>query len=241
MLVMKPLFSETSRAARVSHRAATAAAKCALRAGRSLKSLFLLLFCLHAGLPCAANAAQQTILVFGDSLSAGYGLPREAGWVTLLQNKLQQSHPHYQVINASISGETSAGGRQRISQALREHKPAIVILELGTNDGLRGTPTEVTRANLGDIIRQCVAAHAKVLLLGMRLPPNYGEPYITQFHELFPGLARRYHIVLLPFMLEGIAANQFQADNLHPTAAAQPQILRNVMQPLNLLLSQRKD
>ncbi len=178
--------------------------------------------------------------MFGDSLSAGYGLPREAGWVNLLQQELRQEHPQYRVVNASISGETTSGGRQRIGQALHEHVPAVVIVELGANDGLRGTPLDVTKTNLSYIIRQCVAAHTRVLLIGMRLPPNYGEPYTSQFHQLYASLAKRYHIVLLPFMLEGIAADQFQADNLHPTAAAQPQILRNVMQRLKPLLNHGK-
>lgn len=174
--------------------------------------------------------------MFGDSLSAAYGIPREAGWVNLLQQELQRSHPQYQVVNASISGETTTGGRQRITAALRQHNPRIVILELGANDGLRGAPIESIEANLADLIRQSGKVHAKVLLLGMQLPPNYGVDYTARFKSLYPKLAQRYHAVLVPFFLQGIAPEQFQADNLHPVAQAQPFILRNVMQKLEPLL-----
>ncbi len=175
-------------------------------------------------------------MVFGDSLSAGAGLAREAGWVTLMQQELQRTHPQYRVVNASMSGETTAGGRQRIAWALGKHHPSVVILELGANDGLRGTPIETTRSNLAYIIQQCTAAHVRVLLVGMRIPPNYGEPYTTQFHRLFASVAQKYHIALVPFMLKGIAPDQFQADNFHPAASAQPRILRNILQPLKPLL-----
>jgi len=192
----------------------------------------LLLFyacCLQPGI----SAAQPTILAFGDSLSAAYGIPREAGWVNLMQQELQRSH---QVINASISGETTTGGRQRIAAALRQHKPDIVIIELGANDGMRGAPIEDIEANLAELIRQSRRAHAKVLLLGMKLPPNYGVKYTAEFKALYPKLAQRHHAALVPFFLEGIAPEQFQADNLHPVASAQPIILRNVMQKLEPLL-----
>ncbi len=198
--------------------------------------LCALLLSLAIGLPLLAHAAPDTIRVFGDSLSAGYGVPRNAGWVSLLQQELQRTHPQYRVVNASLSGETTAGGRTRIGPMLTRHTPSIVILELGANDGLRGIPLDVARANLGYIIQQCTKARAKVLLLGMRLPPNYGEPYTTQFRKLFPSVAQQYHIALVPFMLDGIAPDEFQADNLHPAASAQPQIVRNVMQPLKPLL-----
>jgi acyl-CoA thioesterase I len=182
------------------------------------------------------SAAQQSILVFGDSLSAGYGIPRESAWPTLLQQELQRTHPQYQVVNASISGETTSGGRQRIDQALLEHKPAIVILELGANDGLRGSPLSITEANLGYIIRRCQTAHARVLLAGMLLPPNYGLDYTARFRKLYPKLAQRYHVSLLPFLLQGVGADQFQADNLHPVAQAQPRILQNILRELKPLL-----
>jgi acyl-CoA thioesterase-1 len=180
--------------------------------------------------------AEKNILVFGDSLSAAYGIPREAGWVNLLRQELQRSHPQYQVVNASISGETTTGGRQRITAALSQHQPGIVILELGANDGLRGAPIADIEANLADLIQQSRKAHAKVLLLGMQLPPNYGADYTARFKTLYPKLAQQYHAALVPFFLEGIAPEQFQADNLHPVAQAQPTILHNVMQQLEPLL-----
>lgn len=194
----------------------------------------LVLFCACCLLPRIA-AAQPAILIFGDSLSAAYGIPREAGWVNLLQLELHRSHPQYQVINASISGETTTGGRQRIAAALRRHQPNIVILELGANDGLRGAAIADIEANLAEIIRQS-RKHSYVLLLGMRLPPNYGAGYTASFKSLYPKLAHRYHVALVPFFLEGVAPEQFQADDLHPVAAAQPRILQNVMQKLKPLL-----
>lgn len=198
--------------------------------------LRLVLFCGCCLVP-GISAAQSTILVFGDSLSAAYGIPREAGWVNLLQEEMQRSHhPQYQVVNASISGETTTGGRQRIAAALRQHKPNIVILELGANDGLRGAPVKNIEANLSVLIRQSRKSRAKVLLLGMQLPPNYGMEYTSAFKSLYPKLAQRYHVVLVPFLLEGVVPEQFQADNLHPVAAAQPRILQNVMQKLAPLL-----
>lgn len=189
--------------------------------------------CLH---PAISAAQQQTILVFGDSLSAAYGIPREAGWVSLLQQELQGSHPQYRVVNASISGETTAGGRQRIAQALRQHQPAIVILELGANDGLRGTPIADIESNLGNIMDQSRKARAKILLLGMQLPPNYGVQYTARFKALYPKLARRYGSALVPYFLEGVAPEQFQSDNLHPNAAAQVKILATVLEKIKPLL-----
>ena len=195
----------------------------------------MILFCACCLLP-GIGIAQPTLLVFGDSLSAAYGIPREAGWVNLLQQKLQNSHPQYQVINASISGETTSGGRERIAAALRQHRPAIVIIELGANDGLRGAPIANIEANLDYIIRQSRKARARVLLLGMQLPPNYGVEYTARFKTLYPKLAQRYHVGLVPFLLEGVAPEQFQADNLHPVARAQPRILQNIMPQLKPLL-----
>jgi len=186
-------------------------------------------------LPCAALAAKN-ILVFGDSLSAGYGIARDASWASLLQQELQRTHPQYQVVNASISGETTAGGLGRITRALQEHRPSIVIIELGANDGLRGSNINAAEDNLGEIIRQSQISGAKVLLLGMQLPPNYGADYTARFKELYPKLSQRYHVTLVPFMLAGIDQAQFQADNLHPTAVAQPQILHNIMPFLKPLL-----
>ena len=194
--------------------------------------LLLILLCLSP----AISSAQSTILVFGDSLSAGYGIPREAAWASLLQAELQRTHPHYKVVNASISGETTSGGVQRFPATLKEHHPSIVIIELGANDGLRGTPLNVTEKNLDALIKLTQKSGAKILLLGMQLPPNYGIDYTSRFKMLYPRLAKNNRITLVPFMLEGIAAEQFQADNLHPTAEAQPGILETVMQQLKPML-----
>jgi acyl-CoA thioesterase-1 len=174
--------------------------------------------------------------VFGDSLSAGYGIAIEKSWVNLLQQELQRTQSGFDIVNASISGETALGGSQRIAKALRQYRPAIVIVELGANDGLRGFSTTDIESNLGKIIEQAQSAGARVLLAGMELPPNYGEPYITRFRDLYPRLAQKHRILLLPFLLEGVAADQFQADNLHPVAAAQQHIMLNVMQELKRLL-----
>jgi acyl-CoA thioesterase I len=198
---------------------------------------FLIIILLFAALWLPQSAhAEKNILVFGDSLSAGYGIAIEKSWVNLLQQELQRTQSGFSIVNASISGETALGGRQRIAKALRQYRPVIVIVELGANDGLRGFSTADIETNLGDIIEQTKDAGAKVLLVGMKLPPNYGEPYITQFENVYPRLAEKHRVKLLPFLLEGVAAEQFQADNLHPTAAAQPHIMLNVMQELKPLL-----
>jgi acyl-CoA thioesterase-1 len=199
-----------------------------------LKSILL-----FAALWLPLNAhAEKNILVFGDSLSAAHGIALEEGWENLLQQQLQLSHPQYHVVNASISGETTTGGRQRIAVALRKHKPGIVLIELGANDGLRGTPVADIHANLADLIRQSLNAQAKVLLVGMQLPPNYGGGYTANFKAMYPKLAKRYHVALVPFFFEGVTPEQFQTDNLHPTAPAQPAILKNVMEQLEPLLDQ---
>ena len=181
-------------------------------------------------------AAAINILVFGDSLSAGYGIARDDSWANLLQQELKRNHPQFEVVNASISGETTSGGLRRIGQALQQHAPAVVILELGANDGLRGGSNADTERNLGKIIEQIQKTHARILLLGMQLPPNYGPAYTKQFRELYPKLAKKHHIALLPFMLEGVKPDQFQADNLHPNAQAQPAIMRHILNSLLPLL-----
>jgi len=182
--------------------------------------------------------AGPSILVFGDSLSANYGIAAESGWVSLLQQRLTRNHYDYRVVNASISGETTAGGLTRIGAALATHNPAIVIVELGGNDGLRGLPLEATQSNLDGILRACRTSKAKVLLAGIRLPPNYGPGYTGRFAAIYPALARKHRSALLPFLLEGIAESResFQADNIHPTAAAQPVILENVWKQLQPML-----
>ena len=196
-----------------------------------------ILLCICCLLPGISAAQQQTILVFGDSLSAAYGMPREAGWVSLLQQELQRNHPEYRIVNASISGETTTGGRQRIASALRQHRPAIVILELGANDGLRGTAVANIEANLNNIIEQSLKAHAKILLLGIQLPPNYGVKYTADFKAIYPKQAQRYNAALVPYFLEKLVPEEFQADNLHPTAAAQTKILLTVLEKLKPLLA----
>ncbi|WP_246487137.1 arylesterase [Candidatus Nitrotoga fabula] len=183
-----------------------------------------------------SNAQQQTILVFGDSLSAAYRMPRTSGWVHLLQQELQRTYPQYKVVNASISGETASGGSRRIAYALRQHSPSIVIVELGANDGLRGAPIADIEANLSSIIRQSEKSNRKVLLVGIQIPPNYGKQYTSQFKAIYPRLAQRHRIELVPFMLDNIQPEQFQADNLHPTASAQKQIMQTILARLKLLL-----
>ncbi len=198
---------------------------------------FLKIVLLLAALALSNSAqATKTILVLGDSLSAGYGIERGDSWANLLQQELKKTHPQFEMVNASISGETTAGGLRRIGKALQEYHPAVVILELGANDGLRGGSVAETEKNLNLIIEQVQNANAKVLLLGIQLPPNYGLNYTRQFREIYPKLSKKHKVALLPFMLEGIPPEQFQADNLHPNAAAQPLIMHNVLRSLMPLL-----
>jgi len=203
-----------------------------------MKSVFLAALLALSGAAGAAPAAGSTLLVFGDSLSAAYGIPQGTGWVALLGERLKRSHANYTVANASISGETSAGGAARIGAALAEHKPAIVIVALGANDGLRGLPVAQLKANLVTIIRAAKAINARVLLVGMHLPPNYGPQYVEAFSRAFADIAREERVALVPFLLEGIAEKRemFQEDNLHPVAEAQSQLLENVWKGLAPLL-----
>jgi acyl-CoA thioesterase-1 len=183
-------------------------------------------------------APAPAILVVGDSLSAGYGIELRAGWVTLLQQRLtQQGYPH-RVVNASISGDTSAGGRARLADALKRHRPQIVIIELGANDGLRGLSLRATRTNLEAMIKAAQSAGARVLLVGMQLPPNYGPEYTGKFRAIYRDLASRYNLALVPFLLDGVALTPglMQPDGLHPRAAAQPRLLDNVWPRLEPLL-----
>jgi acyl-CoA thioesterase-1 len=188
-------------------------------------------------LPLTAWAG-GTILIYGDSLSAAYGLAQDAGWAALLQARLKHEGMDYTVANASISGETTSGGAARIAEALKAHKPKVVVVALGANDGLRGLPPEQMRANLAKIVNRSQRAKARVLLVGMRMPPNYGETYTRQFAQVYTELAREYKTALVPFLLEGMADRRelFQADDLHPTAAAQPILLENVWKALAPLL-----
>jgi len=200
---------------------------------------FLLLLILTAVAP--AHAA-RTILVFGDSLSAGYGLPTGSGWVSLLEYRLKRDRLDYIVINASISGETTLGGRNRIAATLAEHQPAVVIVQLGGNDGLRGNSIEETRRNLIAIVEASRKAGAKVLLVGMRIPPNYGKVYTRRFEALFAEVARQQNASLVPFMLQGFADKRewFQSDGIHPAVEAQPRILDNIYRRLRALLVPRR-
>lgn len=182
--------------------------------------------------------AGNTLLVFGDSLSAAYGIPPSQGWVSLLQQKLSTEGYGQRVVNASISGETTSGGKTRLPRALAQHHPDIVILELGANDGLRGLPLEATRANLDAMIQLIQKAGARPLLVGIQLPPNYGPSYTTRFRDLFAGLARERRAALVPFLMEGVAVDEryMQADGLHPNAAGQPLLLDTVWRTLKPLL-----
>ncbi len=181
-----------------------------------------------ASLPAAEP---RTLLVLGDSLSAAHNIPTAQGWVQLLDRKLAESHPgQWRVVNASISGETTAGGLTRLPAALALHQPALVILALGANDGLRGLQIVSMRENLARMIELAKAAGAQVGLIGIELPGNYGEAYRSRFRAVYPQLAQQYQLPLLPFLLDGLAHDlgNFQEDQVHPTAAAQPQILDNV-------------
>jgi acyl-CoA thioesterase-1 len=200
---------------------------------------FLLLLVLTAVAP--AHAA-RTILVFGDSLSAGYGLPTGSGWVSLLEQRLKRDRLDYAVVNASISGETTLGGRKRIAAALAEHQPAVVIDQLGGNDGLRGNSIEETRRNLIAIVEASRKVGAKVLLVGMRIPPNYGAVYTRRFEALYAEVARQQNASLVPFMLQGFADKRewFQSDGIHPAVEAQPRILDNIYRRLRALLAPRR-
>jgi len=189
--------------------------------------------------PLASIAAEPpVILVLGDSISAGFGLPPGAGWTHLLQKRLAERRYPHRVVNASISGDTTAGGRSRLPALLARHKPAIVVIELGGNDGLRGAPVATTRANLRRMIELAKAAPARVLLLGMRMPPNFGPTYTAQFEAMYAELARAQGAALVPFFLERIATDlgKFQPDRIHPTAAAQPELVATVWPALMKLL-----
>ena len=178
----------------------------------------------------AANKTPAVILVLGDSLSGAYGINTDEGWVALLQQKISKQGFAYKIINASVSGDTTRTGLSRIDSALQQHKPAIVIVALGGNDGLRGLAFSEIENSLASIIERCRKDGAQVLLSGVRLPPNYGPVYIEQFAALYQRLSVRYGVPLVPRMLDQVAENRelMQEDGIHPTAAAQPQIMQNV-------------
>jgi acyl-CoA thioesterase-1 len=185
------------------------------------------------------TAETRNVLVMGDSLSAAYNLAAEQGWVAILDVRMREQAPGFRMVNASISGETTAGGASRIDAALAEHRPARVVIELGANDGLRGLPLEETRANLERMVRASKAAGAEVLLVGMRLPPNYGPEYTERFYAQFGEIAQAEGVAHLPFLLEPIAFDEaaFQSDRLHPTAEAQPVLADHVWVVLGPMLA----
>jgi len=185
-----------------------------------------------------ASGKPATILVFGDSLSAEYGLPRDTGWVRLLADRLAKEAPQYSVVNASISGETTSGGNTRLPQLLQQRRPSVVVLQLGANDGLRGLSLAAMRENLATMIRASRAAQARVLLVGMRIPPNYGREYAERFAAVFAELARDEKVALVPFLLDGFADDleYFQTDRIHPAQKAQPRMMETVWTQLAPLL-----
>jgi len=185
-----------------------------------------------------ASTQAPVVLVFGDSLSAGYGISVERGWVSLLAQKIEHEGYGFRVVNASVSGETTAGGLARLPRALAVQQPRIVLLELGANDGLRGLPLADARANLDQMITILQSQHVAVLLLGLRLPPNYGERYTSGFMSMYQELSASHHIALLPFLLENVALHPelMQSDGLHPNERGQPLLLDNVWPTLVPLL-----
>ena len=185
-----------------------------------------------------AKDPPRPVLVLGDSLSAAYGIPADSGWVTLLRNRLKDSIPARDVVNASISGETTSGGLARVESLLSDHKPALVLIELGANDALRGLPLSTPRANLSRIITLAVASGAKVLLIGIEIPINYGPQYRDGLRVMYRDLAAEFNVPLVPFLLEGVALDEtlMQADGLHPTAAGQPRVLENVLPAVEKVL-----
>ena len=186
-----------------------------------------------------ALASQNTVLVLGDSLSAAYGVPSETAWVELLRDRIENQDLNWTVVNASISGETTDGGLRRLPGLLETHDPNIVIIELGGNDGLRGFPPNVIESNLANMIEQVRDTGATPLLVGMQIPPNYGQRYTTMFADIFPTLSDRYNTVLVPFFLDGIYDQDglMQGDGIHPTEEAQPRLLENIWPKLEPLLN----
>ena len=204
------------------------------------------LFCLITGFTVRAHAANtpdmpSSILVIGDSLSAEYGLQRGSGWVNLIQKRLNDAGLDWRVNNASISGDTTSGGLSRFPDALERHKPDIVIIELGSNDALRGLSLDMTRSNLGRMLEQAKAAGSRVVLVGMQIPPNYGRQYTEAFKTLFEDLAKANKVALVPFLLDGMATDRslFQADGIHPNESAQPVLADNVWKALEALVTAR--
>lgn len=185
-----------------------------------------------------AYSASKNLLVLGDSLSAEYGLPRGSGWVSLLQQQLRSEKHDLNIVNASISGETTAGGKSRLPALLQEHKPELVLIELGGNDGLRGLSLAATQANLRDMVAMANTSGAKLIIAGMRVPPNYGIDYSKRFAAMYQGLGREKQVKLVPFLLQGLDDTErfFQPDRIHPNQLAQPIMMQNVWQVLKPML-----
>ena len=185
-----------------------------------------------------SGSAARTLLVVGDSLSAEYGLARGTGWVPLLAKRMSEQYPNYRVVNASISGDTTSGGVARLPALLERHRPSIVVLELGSNDALRGLSLQMTEQNLRGMAQRARQAGARVLIVGMQIPPNYGRDYTQRFAALFPAVAKAEQAGLVPFLMDGMAADRamFQADGIHPNEQAQPALLDNVWAALRPML-----
>lgn len=190
----------------------------------------------------AAGAHARTLMVFGDSLSAAYNLPVEKGWVHLVEQKIKDAGLDWKVVNASVSGETTAGGLRRLPEDLKRHKPDLVVIELGANDALRGQPIAGIRSNLVEMIKLARKAHAEPVIVGLMIPPNYGIDYAAEFRALYPALAKAEKTPIVPFLLEGIAdkPEMFQADQLHPTAEGEVRVADTVWAALKPLVSTRK-
>lgn len=205
---------------------------------RFLKILIVLPALLLTNLAMAETTSKQTILVFGDSLSAAYGIPKEQGWVNLVAQRVKDNQLPYEVANASVSGETTAGGLSRLPAALTQFKPSIVVIELGGNDGLRGLPVEAMKSNLEKMIVTSQQNNAKVVLLGMFIPPNYGPKYTNGFKAVYLDLSEKYKTPFIPFFLDGISGHTDLVldDGIHPNANAQRKILENVWPTLKPLL-----
>jgi acyl-CoA thioesterase I len=202
---------------------------------RAVKTL---LFCMLFAFGAPAAAAERSILILGDSISSAYGIAQARGWVALLGERLKRERLDYIVANASVSGDTSAGGAARLGAALERHRPAVVVLELGGNDGLRGLPVAEMKRNLSAMIEQSTQSGARVLLVGMKIPPNYGPDYTAAFDAVYADLAKRHKIALVPFLMEDFAdqPDLFQPDRIHPAQAAQPLMLERVWKALQPLL-----
>lgn len=204
-----------------------------------IQSVLFIFLLLLSNVTSAGDSAKHNILVVGDSISAAYGIEPELGWVSLLSGKIAQQKNGYQVINASVSGDMTSNGLNRLPDLLKKHQPTIVIIELGGNDGLRGLPLKLIQSNLQKLVKQSQASGARVLLAGMRIPPNYGARYAEAFHQIYHTVAKQNDIELVPFILDGVGGNGalMQSDGIHPTAEAQAAILGHVWSGLEPMLN----